>query len=408
MSPVRSARLLGAVVFGVLFASPAAAQLAVRGEIVHTMAGAAIRDGVVLVGSDGRIERVGPAGEVRIPSSYRTLRAKVVTPGLIDAHTVVGLAGWLNQPHDQMQIERSAPLQPELRAVDAYDAREPLVEHLRRFGVTTLHTGHGPGALVSGQTMIVKTRGNEVEDAIVEPVAMIAATLGDSGLAQGDRTPGTRSKAVALLRAELIKAREYLTKQAGPEDKRPARDLRLEALGQVLEKRRPLLVTAHRAHDIGSALRVAKEFDIRIVLDGASEAYLVADSIKAAGVPVLLHPTMARPVEEAENLSMETASRLREAGIPFALQSGYESYVPKTRVVLFEAAIAAARGLTFDQALAAVTIDAARILGVDKRVGSLEPGKDGDLVLFDGDPFEYVSHVTGVVIEGQVVSDTVM
>jgi imidazolonepropionase-like amidohydrolase len=256
--------------------------------------------------------------------------------------------------------------------------------------------------------MIVKTRGNEVEDAIVEPVAMIAATLGDSGLAQGDRTPGTRSKAVALLRGELIKAREYLTKQAGPEDKRPARDLRLEALGQVLEKRRPLLVTAHRAHDIGSALRVAKEFDIPIVLDGASEAYLVTDSIKAAGVPVLLHPTMARAVEEAENLSMETASRLREAGIPFALQSGYESYVPKTRVVLFEAAIAAARGLTFDQALAAVTIDAARILGVEKRVGSLEPGKDGDLVLFDGDPFEYLSHVTGVVIEGQIVSETVM
>jgi imidazolonepropionase-like amidohydrolase len=280
------------------------------------------------------------------------------------------------------------------------------VEWLRRHGITTLHTGHGPGALISGQTMIVKTRGDEVDEAVVEPMAMIAVTLGDAGLAEGDRAPGTRAKAVALLRGELLKARDYLSKREGPEDKRPARDLRLDALTQVLKKERPLLVTAHRATDIGNALRVAREFDIPIVLDGAAEAYLVTDSIKAAGVPVIVHPTMMRAFGETENLSMETASRLRAAGIPFALQSGYESYVPKTRVVLFEAALAAARGLTPEQALAAVTIDAARILRIEGRVGSLEAGKDGDLALFDGDPFEYTSHVTGVVIDGRVVSET--
>ncbi len=123
-------------------------------------------------------------------------------------------------------------------------------------------------------------------------------------------------------------------------------------------------------------------------------------------MPVILHPTMSRAGGDAENLSMETASTLQKAGIPVALQSGYETYVPKTRVVLFEAALAAANGLTFDQALATVTIDAAKILGVDKRVGSLEAGKDGDLALFDGDPFEYATHVTGVVIDGVVVSET--
>jgi imidazolonepropionase-like amidohydrolase len=388
------------------YAIPASAQVAVRADTVHTMAGPAIADGIVLVGADGKIERVGRAADVRVPAGYRTLRARVVTPGLIDAHTVVGLSGMLNQPHDQMQLERSAPLQPELRAVDAYNAREALVEWLRRHGITTLHTGHGPGALISGQTMIVKTRGDEVDEAVVEPMAMIAVTLGDAGLAEGDRAPGTRAKAVALLRGELLKARDYLSKREGPEDKRPARDLRLDALTQVLKKERPLLVTAHRATDIGNALRVAREFDIPIVLDGAAEAYLVTDSIKAAGVPVIVHPTMMRAFGETENLSMETASRLRAAGIPFALQSGYESYVPKTRVVLFEAALAAARGLTPEQALAAVTIDAARILRIEGRVGSLEAGKDGDLALFDGDPFEYTSHVTGVVIDGRVVSET--
>jgi imidazolonepropionase-like amidohydrolase len=171
----------------------APAQVAIRGETVYTLAGPPIRDGVVLIGADGKIEGVGPAASVQAPSAYRTLHARVVTPGLIDAHTVVGLAGALNQPHDQMQLERSAPLQPELRAVDAYDARETLVVWLRGHGVTTIHTGHAPGALISGQTMVAKTRGEEVEDAVLEPIAMIAATLGDAGLAQGDRSPGTRA-----------------------------------------------------------------------------------------------------------------------------------------------------------------------------------------------------------------------
>lgn len=391
-----------------LAAATASAQVAVRGETVHTMAGAAVKDGVVLVGRDGKIERVGPASAVRIPAGYRTLRAKVVTPGLVDGHSVVGLAGYLNQPHDQMQLDTSTAIQPELRALDAYNARETLVEWLRIHGVTAVHTGHAPGALVPGQTMVVKTRGDEVEQAVLVPFAAVAATLGSGGLAGQGKSPGNRSKAVAMLRAELIKAKEYAVKQAGPEDKRPARDLRLEALGKVLGKDVPLLVTAHRASDILTALRIAKEFDVRIVLDGAAESYLLTSQIKAAGVPVILHPTMARAGGDTENMSFETASTLRAAGIPVALQSGYESYVPKTRVVLFEAAAAAANGLTFDQALATVTIDAARILGVDKRVGSLEPGKDGDLALFDGDPFEYLTHVTGVVIDGIVVSETPM
>ena len=399
---------LRALCFVVLASVPAYSQVAVRGETVYTMAGAPIKDGVVLVGKDGKIERVGPASGVTVPTGYRTLRAKVVTPGLVDAHSVVGLAGYLNQPHDQMQLETSAAIQPELRATDAYNARETLVEWLRLYGVTTLHTGHAPGALVPGQTMIVKTRGDEVDEAVMVPMATVAVTLGTGGLAGQGKSPGNRSKAVAMLRAELIKAKEYVAKQAGPEDKRPARDLKLEALGKVLQKEVPLLVTANRANDIVTALRLAREFDVRIVLDSAAEAYLVVSQIKAAGVPVILHATMARAGGDMENMSMESAATLRAAGIPVAIQSGYETYVPKTRVVLFEAALAAANGLTAEQALSTVTIDAAKILGVDKRVGSLETGKDGDLALFDGDPFEYTTHVTGVVIEGVVVSERAM
>ncbi|HEX7117274.1 MAG TPA: amidohydrolase family protein [Longimicrobiales bacterium] len=383
-------------------ASPLHAQIAVRGETVYTMAGPPIQDGVVLIGRDGKIERVGPAARVAVPDEYRTLTAKVVTPGLIDAHSVVGLAGYLNQDHDQDQLERSNAIQPELRAFDAYNARERLVEWLREHGITTVHTGHGPGALMSGQTMIVKTRGETVGEALVDSVTMVAMTLGPEVARNYDGRPGTRAKGVALIRAQLIKAQDYLRKLEDGDD--PPRDLKLEILARVLRGEVPALITAQRATEILAALRLQREFGFRLVLDGAAESYDLIEEIKAAGVPVILHPTMARHNGTLENATMETARRLRDAGIRVALQSGYEGYVPKTRVVLFEAAMAAAYGLPFEQALATVTIDAARILGIDDRVGSLEPGKDGDVVLFNGDPFEYTSHVCTVLIEGRVVS----
>lgn len=405
---MKSARLTAIRVVSILLAlallgcaSAAAATVAVRGETVHTMAGEPIMDGVVII-RDDKISAVGPASSTPIPSGAHVFEAAVVTPGLIDAHSVVGLAGYLNQDHDQDQLERSAPIQPELRAIDSYNARERLIEWIRSFGVTTIHTGHGPGALVSGQTLIAKTSGSTVDDAVIVPTAMVAATLGE-GATDEDRkkAPGTRSKAVAMLRGELIKAQDYQRK-ARSEDasKRPDRDLRMEALGRVLDRELPLLVTVQRHNDILSALRIAEEFDLRIVLDGAAEAYLVLDQIKQSGAPVFVHPLMQRAFAERENMSMETPAVLARAGVPIALQSGYESYVPKTRVVLFEAAIAVAYGLPYEKALAAMTIDSARLLGIQDRVGSIEKGKDADLALFDGDPFEYTTHCTGVIIGG--------
>jgi imidazolonepropionase-like amidohydrolase len=391
-----------------LIAAPASAQLAVRGETVYTMAGAPITNGVVLVGADGRIERVGTAAQVNVPAGYRVLEARVVTPGLIDAHTVVGLAGHLNQPHDQDQLERSDAIQPSLRAIDAYNAQERLVEWLRDFGVTTLHTGHGPGALISGQTIIVKTRGANVDEAVVDTLAAIAMTLGPEVSAVFNNRPGTRAKGISMLRTKFIEAQNYAQRRSGTAGSQepPARNLDLEVLAAVLDGRVPAVITAQRATEILAALRLQEEFGFRLILDGAAEAYLLIDEIRDAGVPVLLHPTMARHVGTMENATLETAKRLRDAGITVALQSGFEGYVPKTRNVLFEAAMAAAYGLPFEQALATVTIDAARILGIADRVGSIERGKDADLALFDGDPFEYTSHVCGVVIEGVVVSES--
>ncbi|MBX3464754.1 MAG: amidohydrolase family protein [Planctomycetes bacterium] len=391
-----------ALSLGVLFAAlpqeaPPATAFAVRGAKVYPVAGAPIDDGVVLV-RDGRIVQVGPAATVAVPAGMAERRAAVVTPGLIDAHATVGLTGILNVPHDQDQLDRSAAVQPELRAIDAYHARDPLVGWLRGLGVTTVHTGHAPGALVAGQTMVVKLRGRSADQDVLVPLAMVAVTLGDGGRGPGGKSPGTRAKAVAMLREQLLKAREYAAKRQREPD--AAVDLGLDVLARVLAREVPLLVTAHRAHDLQAALRVADEFQLRVVLDGAAEAYTMLPEIQRAGVWVLPHPAMARTTGELANGTMELPKLLLDARVPFALQSGFEGYVPKTRVVTFEAGVAVGRGLPAAAALRALTLDAARLLGVDGRVGSLEPGKDADLALWDGDPFEYTTHCLGTVIDG--------
>lgn len=383
-----------------------AQSLAVRAETLYTATGPAIQDGVVLI-QEGRITAVGRAADVKIPTGVVVKRAKVVIPGMVDGRSTVGLSGLLNQAHDQDQLEGSAPIQPELRAMDAYNGRDPLVGYLRSLGVTTVHTGHGPGALISGQTFVIKTDATEVTHGVLKAQAMVAATLGDGARArEAGKAPGTRGKQIAMLRAELVGAQEYARKLTEAEKgKEPGRDLRKETLAQVLRKELPLLATAHRAQDILSLLRLAKEFDLDLVLDGGSEAYLVLSELKAAKVWVILHPTMARSYGEQENLSLETAAKLHAAGIPFTFQSGYEGYVPKTRVVLWEGAMAAANGLGFDDTLRALTLAPAQLLGIADRVGSLEKGKDGDLALYDGDPFEFTTHCVGTIINGRLVSD---
>ncbi|NBC25925.1 MAG: amidohydrolase family protein [Bacteroidetes bacterium] len=380
-----------------LVVSTAAQQVAVKGETVHTSAGEPITNGVVLI-SDGVIEQVGPESDVQIPSGYEVHEAAVVTPGFIDAHSVVGLAGIYNVDADQDQLEKSSAIQPDLRAIDAYNAREELVGVLRDRGITTVHTGHGPGAVISGQTMIAKTTGTTVDEALVDSTTALAMTVG-SVIRNNFDTPATRSKAIAMLRQELIDAREYME----AEEDQP-RVLKKEALARMLKGEIYALITAHTARDILTALRLQREFGFELLLDGAAEAYLVMDEIKEAGVPVIIHPTMMRLGGDGENASFETAGKLADAGITVLFQSGYEGYVPKTRVAHFEAAIAVANGMGYDQAMNALTIDAARILGIDDRVGSIEVGKEADLALFNGDPFEYTTTADGVFINGQLVS----
>ncbi len=399
----------------------AAPPIVVQAKKIIPVAGPPIENGSIVC-VDGKIVAVGKTEQIKIPADAKIISGNVAIPGLIDVRTCVGLSGILNVDHDSDQLESSSPIQPELRAIDAYNPREELVEYIRKFGVTTVHTGHAPGELMSGQTLIAKTIGNSVEESLLIDGRAIAATLAEASQKSGKQSPGTRGKQMAMLRATLIEAQEYLQKLDAKQKDAPksdaegageaakgaeatvARSLRMESIVEVLRGKKALLITADRSQDIASALRLADEFKIKIWLDSAAEAHLMVPQIKGAGVSVLLHPSMARASGEKQNSSFQTAAILREAGVPFAIQGGYEAYVPKVRVVLFEAAIAAAHGLPQDAAIEAITLSPAKILGISDRVGSIEIGKDADIAIYDGDPLEYTSHCTGVVINGQIVS----
>ena len=228
--------------------------VAVVGETVYTMSAAGtLKNGVILL-RNGKIERIG--SDLQIPNDYKVLRARVVTPGLIDAHTIVGLQGYENEPRENDMLEKSAAVQPDLRAADAYNGRERLVEWVRGFGVTTIHTAPAPGALVPGQSLLIKTRGTTVDDGVLKPTAMLCITLGEGGLMDDkSKAPGTRPKEIAILRGEFVKAQEYRRKRecaatrpaTNPaEDKTPARDLKLDVFVRALDGELPVLITAHR------------------------------------------------------------------------------------------------------------------------------------------------------------------
>ncbi len=368
------------------------AQIAVKAEKIYTMNGETIANGVILI-DNSKITDVGTADEIDIPENYKLVEGKIATPGLIDARTVVGLSGIYNQDHDQDQLETSDPIQPELRAFDAYNSEEELIDWLRKFGITTVNTGHAPGALASGQTMIVKTYG-KMEDSILDSVFAVAFSLGNE-VSSGFKKPGTRAKGIAMLRQIFVDAKAHSEKNNAP------KNLKFEILGKVLNKEVPAIITANTAADILGALRLKREFDFDLILDGAAEAYLVLEEIKNENVPVFLHPMMAR----TKNISWETPKMLQSEGILFAIQGGYESYVPKVRNVLFETAIAVANGLTFEEALAAVTINPAKILGIDSTVGSIKAGKSADIAVYNGDPFEYTSKCCFVIIDGKVLEE---
>jgi imidazolonepropionase-like amidohydrolase len=209
-----------------------------------------------------------------------------------------------------------------------------------------------------------------------------------------------------LVRSAFVQARENSRKRAEDAAKTP-RNLKLEALDLGLQQKVPVIFSAHRADDLATGLRIAQEFELKPILDLATEGYLIADRIAAVKAPVIVHPTMQRIASSMETIHSQVgnAADLADKGIFVTIGTGYEGYVPKTRVLRFEMGMAAVNGLGRDRALRAVTFDAAKLLQIDGQLGSIEVGKLADLVLFDGDPLEHATHVTNTIIAGKVVYD---
>jgi imidazolonepropionase-like amidohydrolase len=394
------ARSLLAVAALAIAPSASASSLIVEVEELRTGTGRVLTGATVVV-RDGRIAAVATGGEIGLPEDALQLSARVATPGFIDIHTSAGLSGLRNVPAVLDQDERTDPDQSALRAIDAFDPRDPLLRFLLEHGVTTVQTGPGPANAIAGQAGVFRTHGSRADDmAIRVPSAMIF-NLGEVPKATyQERGQSTRMGTAALIRGRLEAARRH----GGLFGTSGEPDLGLAALKPVVRGRLRAVFTARRADDIQTALRLADEFGLDAAIASATEAYLVRDDLREAGVPVWVGPIMERVASpETENASYENAALLARAGIPIAIRSGYESYVPKNRVLLFEAAIAAVNGLGEDAALRAITLAPAEMLGIAADYGSIEVGKVADLVLFDGDPFEYTSHVTAVVVDGRVV-----
>jgi imidazolonepropionase-like amidohydrolase len=360
----------------------------------------------VIVIADGKIIHVNEQENVKL-KNIPTLKAKHVTPGLIDPFCVAGLTGAWNIPADQDQDELSDPNQAELRVFDGFNPREPLLDFLQAHGVTIVHTTPGRQNVIAGQSGVFRTDAATAESAALKPVAALLVNLGEVPKdAYKGKAPNSRMGTAALVRKAFSDAVAYRQKlEAGKESTVP-RSPKLDALIPALEGKVPVYFAAHRKDDIQTALRIANEFKLKPVIALGTEAYRMTDELKKAGVPVVVHPTMQRAGSSMETLHtfVGNAAALDTAGVPFTLGTGFEGYVPKVRVLRYEMAMAAgAGGLDREQALRAVTIDAAKLLGIDKEYGSIEKGKVADLVLYDGDPFETVTHVTQTVMAGSVV-----
>lgn len=411
-------RHIGLLLWTAIFALPLQAQkVAVVADHVYAMdSGPQGGPGIILI-NNGKIEAVHSGANPRPPDGYQVFRAAYATPGLIDADTTAGISGAYNVPQDQDEDEATDPNTADVRSLDSFNPNELLLTYVNQFGVTTIQSAPGPKNPIAGRAGIFKTRGPRSSPATADQLAVRSESamifnLGDipkSTYAGAHKPPMTRMKTAEIIRHALSDAQAYQQKwdawkkEGADPLKQPSRDTRLEALLPVVSGVMPAVFTAHRADDIITAIRIANEFHLKYMLASVTEGYLVRDAIHNAGVPCLVGPIMQRlESPQTANATYEIAALLEQAGIPIALMTGYEAYVPKNRILLFEAGIAAANGLGMEKTLRSVTIDAATILGIQERVGSLSPGKDADVVLFDGDPFEYTSHVLDVFVGGQL------
>lgn len=369
-------------------------------DIDYNSAEILIKDGKIIEISETSLEIEG-AKVIDANNNY-------VYPGFIDAHCHLGM--W----EDSIGFEGSDgnemtdPITPELRAIDAINPQDRTFEEARNGGVTSCASGPGSANIIGGQFAAIKTSGNSIDEMIIkEPIAMKCA-FGENPkriYSEQKKMPYTRMAIASEMRKTITKAFEYKAKlQAAKEDpsKKPAFDFKMMAMQPVVNGEIPLKAHAHRADDILTAIRIAKEFDLKLTLEHCTEGHLIVDILKEEAYPVVVGPSFGHRTKfELKNTSFETAGILANAGIELAIMTD-SPVIPLQHLPLC-AAYAVKAGMSQDDAMKSITIIPAKILGLEDRIGSIKVGKDADLVIWDGHPLDVMANVLYTIIDGKVV-----
>lgn len=383
--------------------------LFIRNGRIKTMKGQEFVGSILVEGT--QIKAMGE--NLAAPEGVEIIEAqgKLVLPGFIDAHCHVGLGEEIYQHEGDDLNEMTEPLTPELRAIDGINPEDEGFRDARLGGVTTIFSTPGSGNVIGGTGVVLKTAGKVVDKMILREPAGLKVAFGENPKmvygGEQKKMPMTRMATAALLRQALVDAETYLEKlEQGIEDpeKVPERDLGMESLIRVIKRELPLRAHAHRADDIMTAIRIAKEFNVDLVIEHCTEGHKIAEEIAEYGYPAVVGPCLVnRAKVELKDKSFETPGILTRAGVKVAIMTDH-SVTPIEQLPLCAALVARA-GMDEEEALKAITINPAEILGVDQRVGSLEVGKDADIVIWSEHPFVLKARPEVVIINGKIITN---
>lgn len=385
--------------------------IAIKNVTIHTMAeDEIIKNGVILI-DNGKICNLG--SNITIPENIEIIDGKngFLMPGIIDAHCHIGM--W----EDGLGFEGSDgnettdPVTPHLRAIDAINPVDKCFQEALDAGITTVATGPGSANVIGGTFATMKTYGKTIDDMVINECTAMKSAFGENPkrVYSGKKvTPSTRMATAAILRENLIKAKNYVEKQEAFKNgsaKAPDFDMKLEALAKVIRKEIPLKSHAHRADDILTAIRIAKEFDLDLSLEHCTEGHLITESLKDEHIKsIIIGPSLSdRSKVELKNLTFKTPMILNKAGIKVSIMTDHP-VIPLQYISLC-AALAAREGMDEEEALRSITINPARAINADHRVGSIEIGKDADIIIYNGHPFDLRNTVKLVMIDGKVVKN---
>ncbi len=348
--------------------------------------------------------------QLEVPTNARVIEAEGnwILPGFIDAHCHVGIGEEIYRLDGDDVNEMTDPLTPEARAIDGINPEDEGFRDARQGGVTAVFTGPGSGNVIGGTGVVLKTAGKIVDKMLLRDPAGLKVAFGEnpkSVYGEQKKMPMTRMGIASLLRQALIDAQTYqenIVLGKSDSDKKPERDLGLETLNLVLEHKIPLRAHAHRTDDIMTAIRIAREFKVDLVIEHCTEGHKIAEELAEYGYPVVVGPSLVnRAKVELKDKTFKTPGILANAGVKVAIMTDH-SVTPIEQLPLC-AALAVKDGMSVEDALKAITINPAEILGVADRIGSLEVGKDADIVIWSEHPFSLMARPVYVLIDGKVV-----